>query len=104
LSVYIAVFNSCYVTGPHVIVAVNRIYSRPHLGYLTLKVEAPRSFETSGATHRPVANPVPEVRCSGRVQNVLLLPLSSVPQKLRFNAAFSGVIVVKFILKNELTN
>jgi hypothetical protein len=71
-------------------------------------MKAARSFETSGTTKQPLANPVAEVRCSGRVQTVLFLPLSTAPKKLSFNrpalSRMMMIIIIIIIIINENIN
>jgi hypothetical protein len=67
--------------------------------------EGTTTFKTSGTTGRPAANPVPKVRCSGRIQNIILLGPLFPPQKLKFNgSALSRVIIIIIIIINEYVN
>ena len=98
-SVCANLLKSCSVTRTHVIVTVNRMFSRPFLDRLALMMKAPRCFQTSGTTGRPAENPVPEIRCSGRIQNIVLLGPLFPSKKLKFNnPALSGVIIIIIII------
>jgi hypothetical protein len=104
-SVHATLLKSCYVMGTHGRFTVNRLFSLPFLDRLTLKMKAPRCFETSGTTERPTANPVPEVRCSGRLQIIILSGPMFSSKKLKFNnPALSRVIIIIIIIINEHVN
>lgn len=87
------------------IVTVNRMFCRLFLDHLTPKMKATRCFETSGTTERSAPNPVPEVRCSDRIQIVILLVPVFSSEKLKFNrSALFRVILLIIIIMNEYVN
>ena len=99
ISVCANLLKSCSLTGTHVIVTFNRMFCRSFLDRLTLMMKAQRCFGASGTTGRPVANPVREVRCSGRIQNIILLGPLFPSKKLKFyHPALSLVILILLLL------